>query len=82
MIENIGDKVLYSLALSLEQVLKTLFIVVYFKTGQFLDFCILYFKFSLKDMPELAATMEEAPGRWVQECVGTWGDWDLQAQGA
>lgn len=52
-----------SLALSLEQILKVLLILVYLKIGQYLDPCILYLKFSLKDTAELAAVMNETPGR-------------------
>ena len=52
-----------SLVLSLEQILKALLIVVYLKMGQFLDPCILYFKFSLEDTTELAAIKGETPVR-------------------
>lgn len=52
-----------SLALSLEQILKVLLILVYLKNGQYLDPCILYLKLSLKDTAELAAVMNETPGR-------------------
>ena len=52
-----------SLALALEQVLKALLIIVYLNIGQFLDTCISCFKFSLKGTAELAAIVDETPGR-------------------